>query len=232
FEAFQNRMQQVFPELDEILDEGEGALEEWWEAVKDSIEDKMPAARGVLDQLDFVGLFQQNTAVPSKDEIPFIPFRFHIVAAATSMTRAEFVEFQSRQARALREAVIASDDAPPALLAIAADEQEWVDLYLAALEQAQLLRDEAEVPPIRTQQHIVSLMATLASGILFGPAGNENRSNGDLLSFFDQVRTLYGHQDGLMADIDFMDPRQSERYVGEIPIPALPDFADFDLGLD
>src|SRR5690606_20708169 len=66
----------------------------------------------------------------------------------------------------------------------------------------------------------------------FGPAGNEIRSNGDLLSFFDQVRTLYGHQDGLMADIDFMDPRQSERYVGEIPIPALPDFADFDLGLD
>src|SRR5690606_18159466 len=38
--------------------------------------------------------------------------------------------------------------------------------------------------------------------------------------------------EGQMAPIDFMDPRQSERYTGEIPIPLLPDFADFDLGLD
>src|SRR3546814_6488196 len=28
-----------------------------------------------------------------------------------------------------------------------------------------------------------------------------------------------------------MDPRQSPRYIGEVPIPALPDAADYDLGL-
>src|SRR3546814_8555834 len=28
-----------------------------------------------------------------------------------------------------------------------------------------------------------------------------------------------------------MDPRQSPRYIGEVPIPALPDPADYDLGL-
>src|SRR5690606_2083970 len=106
------------------------------------------------------------------------------------------------------------------------------ELYLAGLEQAQLLRPEGEIPPIRDQQHIVSLMATLASGILFGPAGSEIRSDGDLLAFFEQVRKLYGHQEGQMAPIDFMDPRQSERYVGEIPIPLLPSFEEFDLGLD
>src|SRR3546814_11511029 len=36
---------------------------------------------------------------------------------------------------------------------------------------------------------------------------------------------------GQMADIDYMDPRQSPRYIGEVPIPALPDAADYDLGL-
>ena len=169
--------------------------------------------------------------MPSEDEIPFIPYRFHIMAAATTMTRAEFVAFQSAQAKALRTAILAADDAAPGLLALAANEQEWVDLFLAALEEAQLLRPEGEVPPIRTQAHVVSKMAVLASGILFGPAGSEVRSGGDLIGFFEQLRTLYGHRDGQMADIDFYDPRQSPRYIGEVPIPALPDFADYDLGL-
>src|SRR5690606_33136288 len=105
------------------------------------------------------------------------------------------------------------------------------NLYLAALEDAGLLRPEGEVPPIRTQAHIVSLMATLASGILYGPAGSEIRSNGDYLGFFEQVRALYGHKNGQMAAIEYMDPRQSPRYTGEVPIPALPDPADYDLGL-
>src|SRR3546814_17015015 len=90
---------------------------------------------------------------------------------------------------------------------------------------------EGDVPPIRTEAHIVSLMATLASGILYGPAGSEIRSTGDYIGFFEQVRALYGHQPGTMADIEYMDPRQSPRYIGEVPIPALPDPAAYDLGL-
>src|SRR3546814_255507 len=117
------------------------------------------------------------------------------------------------------------------LRALAASETQWTDLYLAALEEAGLLRPDGEVPPIRTQPHIVSLMATLAAGILYGPAGSDIRSDGDLLGFFEQLRTLYGHDQGQMADIDYMDPRQSPRYIGEVPIPALPDAADYDLGL-
>ncbi|MFA7603825.1 MAG: CARDB domain-containing protein, partial [Novosphingobium sp.] len=231
FEAFREQMAVSFPSLDDHLAGGEGGLENWWEAVKDHVSEQLPAARGVLDQLDFVGLYKANTAVPSEDEIPFIPFRFHILASATTMTRAEFVAFQTAEALSLRAAILAAADAPAPLLALAASETDWVNLYLAALEDAGLLRPEGDVPPIRTQQHIVSLMTTLASGILYGPAGSAIRSNGDILGFFEQVRTLYGHTSGQMAAIEFMDPRQSPRYIGEVPIPALPDRAAYDLGL-
>jgi len=39
------------------------------------------------------------------------------------MTRAEYVAFQSQQVRDLRTAILASDDAPGALLALAADDE-------------------------------------------------------------------------------------------------------------
>src|SRR3546814_18164725 len=64
-----------FPSLDDLLAGGEGGLDAWWDAVKDQISEQLPAARGILDQIDFVGLYQSNTATPSRDEIPFIPFR-------------------------------------------------------------------------------------------------------------------------------------------------------------
>ena len=116
-------------------------------------------------------------------------------------------------------------------MALAADEGTWVDLYLAALEDAGLLRPDGATPPIRTQQHIVSLMTTLASGILFGPAGTEIRSSADLLGFFDQVRELYGHEQDLLAEIEKWDLRQSDCFSGAVPIPALPTFDDYDLAL-
>ena len=98
------------------------------------------------------------------------------------MTREEFVSFQSQQARDLRQSILDSDERPGSLLALAGDEQAWVDLYLAALEQAGLLAAEDGVaPPIRERQYIVSLMTNLASGILFGPAGSDIRSDADLL---------------------------------------------------
>src|SRR3546814_11903062 len=92
------------------------------------------------------------------------------------MTRAEFVAFQTGQAKGLRDAILAAADAPPSLLALAASATQWTDLYLAALEEAGLLRPDEEVPPLRTQPHNVSLRATLASGLLYGPAGRGNRS--------------------------------------------------------
>src|SRR5262249_25054453 len=82
-----------------------------------------------------------------------------------------------------------------------------------------------------TQQHVVSLMTTLASGILYGPAGSAIRSSTDVAKFFDDLRTLYGNDDTRLAEIEYWEHRASECYEGDIPVPALPDFEDYDLGL-
>ncbi|MDH4349648.1 MAG: hypothetical protein OEW56_00680, partial [Gemmatimonadota bacterium] len=231
FEEFRAQMARYFPALDEHLEGGEGGLDAWWQAVKDEAGAIDPSYAPILDQIDFVGMYRDNLSAPGKCQIPFIPFRFHVVASATTMTREEFVAHQTAQAVDLRQAILQSPSAPGPLLALAADERTWVDLYLAALEDAGLLRPEGSTPPIRTQQHIVSLMGTIASGILFGPAGTSIRSDADLLGFFDQVRQLYGNDQNQMAEIEEWDPRESECYSGAIPIPALPDFADYDQGI-
>ena len=190
-----------------------------------------PGVGAALDQLDFEGLFNANAAVPGTCEQTFIPYRSHVYAAATTMTRAEFVEFNAQEARDLRQAILQSDNAPGALLALAGDEQVWVDLYLAALEDAGILRPDGDTPPIRERQYIVSLMSTLASGILFGPGGSDVRSTGDLLGFFDQLRELYGHRDGRLA-AHTLEGRQCDNgKVGDVRNSVLPEFEDYDLGL-
>ncbi len=231
FNAFRSRMASFFPDLDGLLEQGPNGLEAWWEGVKQKAEEVQPGLGQELGKLDFIGLYNKNAAVPDENTTPFIPFRFHVVATATTMTRAEFVAYQSKEARDLRTKILTSSIAPGALLALAANEQTWVDLYLAALEDAKLLRPDGETPPIRTQQHIVSLMTTIASGILFGPAGSDIRSDGNLVGFFEQLREIYGHDQDRMAEIEFYDPRASDLYSGEVPVPALPDFEDYDLGL-
>ena len=94
-----------------------------------------------------------------------------------------------------------------------------------------MLRDEGDLPPIREGEKIVSLMATLASGILIGPAGQEVRSSGDLLTFFDRVREWVGNDARQMGEVEFWDGRTSKCYGGEIPVPLIEQFEDYDLGL-
>src|SRR3546814_1778542 len=72
FDTFRDQMAASFPSLDSLLEGGEGGLENWWEAAKDLITEQLPAAKNILDQLDFVGLYQSNAATLSRDEIPFI----------------------------------------------------------------------------------------------------------------------------------------------------------------
>ena len=91
FDAFRTQMQAVAPELDSLLANGPGGLDAWWEAFKNKAADVNPAFKGILDQIDFVGEYNQNSAVPDDCVIPFIPFRFHVFGAATSMTRDEFI---------------------------------------------------------------------------------------------------------------------------------------------
>src|SRR5262249_32662594 len=78
-----------------------------------------------------------------------VTFQFQVTAWATALTRDEFVRRQSAEAEALRQAVLHDPTASPALAALAADRDTWVTAFLAALEQAGLLRPDDKAPPAR-----------------------------------------------------------------------------------
>src|SRR5262249_21777422 len=111
--------------------------------------------------------------VPDIFHIPVVPFQFHIVASATSLTRQEYVNQQTNFADRLRAAILQDSTATPALSTLAADQTTWEQMYLASLEEGGLLLPDGTAPPIRTDPKIISVMATLATGILAGPAGNQ-----------------------------------------------------------
>ncbi len=170
--------------------------------------------------------------VPDKCEIFFMPFRFNVMAAATPMTRAEFVARQTAEAEKLRVAVLADATANAALVNLAADRGAWVASYLGALEESGLLRPEDEAPPIRLDPKVISTMGVLASGVLVGPAGSTIQSPSSLAAFFEKVHEWYGDEPGQLAEIEFYELRESEECGEyEIPVPALPDYEDYDLGL-
>jgi len=117
---------------------------------------------------------------------------------ATAMSRDEFVEHQTVEAERLRAAILTDDTATSSLVALAADPQAWATLYLGALEEAGLLRAEDEAPPVREDPLLMSLMSTLAAGILVGPAGDEIVTSGSAAAFFENVREWYGHDSELI----------------------------------
>ncbi|TAK53398.1 MAG: hypothetical protein EPO25_10765, partial [Gammaproteobacteria bacterium] len=173
-----------------------------------------------------------NVEIPHKCVPLFAPFRFNVFAAATPLTRDEFIVRQTAEALALRDAILADATASVALVNLAADADAWVASWLAALEDGGLLRPEDEAPPIRTQPKVVSTLAILGSGVLIGPAGQQVRSTADLVAFFGQVRQWYGDTPGQLAPIAGWDERESDECGSyDIPIPELPEFADHDLGL-
>src|SRR5262249_9873045 len=120
-----------------------------------------------------------------------VAFKFQVTAAATVLTRDEFIQRMTADALRLRESVLADPTASSALLQLAADGDTWTQGYLAALEQVGLLRPEDQAPPIRQNPKVVSLAAVLASGVLAGPSGNQIITTGNLMDFFSQVRKWY-----------------------------------------
>ncbi len=223
------------PSLAPLLAKGAAGLADWWTAFKALVANGNPQLQGVLDQIDLVGEYNKNDAIPSDDVIPYIPFRFSIFAAATTMTRDEFITYMTNQALSLRDNIIKAEgtaNAPPAaLLALIADPTRFVNLEMAALESAGILQPENGIPPISTEEDIQSLMSVLASGILYGPAGSSIRSTGDLLTFFDNLLTLYGSDMTKTAQLaGSAVPGEGLFDVGT-PIPALQQFSDYNLGL-
>ena len=128
-----------------------------------------------------------------------IAFQFHIQASATVLTREEFIAQQTESALKLRDSILADNTASSNLVLLAADRELWIASYLGAIEAAGLLREEDDAPPVRENPLVLSMMATLASGILVGAAGEQIITNGDLLGFFSQLRTWYGHNEELLG---------------------------------
>ncbi|MCM8597201.1 MAG: putative Ig domain-containing protein, partial [Candidatus Accumulibacter sp.] len=166
-----------------------------------------------------------------------LPFRFDVAGAATPLTREEFIADQTRHARELRAAILADPAAPPGLAALAADAGQWQEGWLAALEAAGILRPVAEAPPIRENAKVMSLNATLATGILLGKGGDSYRTQSDLLGFFAKVQAWYGDTaqyagdaSAARAPIAYQEVRQIQEGSVEIPVPAMADPARLDFG--
>jgi hypothetical protein len=174
----------------------------------------------------------------TKLEALSMPFRFDTLGAVTPLTRDEFIADQTAHAKRLRTAILADATASSTLGVLAADEAQWVQGWLAALEVAGLLRPADEAPPIRNDELVLSLNATLATGILLGRGGENYRTQADLLGFFAQVQTWYGDTaryagdtQATKAPVDYYEYRKSDD--GEVysPVPVAPNRADYDLGL-
>src|SRR5207237_2130676 len=137
-----------------------------------------------------------------------------LVASATSMTRPEFVAQQLQQADQLRAAILKDDTAMPALATLAADQTTWENMYLASLEETGLLLPDGTAPPIRTDPKIISIEATLGSGILAAPAGQQVLTTGTLSAFFDKIRQWYGDDPTQLAPGDANAPHFTSNSLG------------------
>jgi hypothetical protein len=211
-----------------------------WEDFKQQVYDNIPSLRGQLDagpqSLDALApglaeLYASAAAVPDDLRLPFIPFKFNVVAAATTMTRDEFINKQEADAEKLRTKVLADATANPALLALAADKDGWQQGFLGALEEAGLLRPESQAPPIRSDPKVQSLLSVLSTGILYGPVGQQVAATGDLLAFFQKIHEWYGDTPGQLAPIAFYEHRENEVYSLDVPVPALANYSDYNLNL-
>ncbi len=175
--------------------------------------------------------------VPNFLQIPIVPFQFNIVAAATSLTTDEFVTMQLQEADQLRTAILADPTASTALTTLAADQSTWEDMYLASLEQTGILQPTGTAPPISTEPQVISAVATLATGILAGPAGQQIITDGSLSDFFNEVKTWYGNTPGVTAPSTNPPPSFTSNSLGIFgllqnanPIPDLPTYSQYNLG--
>ena len=145
-----------------------------------------------------------------------IAFKFNILATATVMSRDEFIAEQTSVALKLRNAILKDNEASTALVNLASNQQTWTNSYLAALESAGLLRQEDGIPPIRENTKVISLMATLASGLLLGSAGDTILTDGDLVSFFSKIREWYGHKPDRETDAKIPDLSDFDKQLTQV----------------
>ncbi len=163
------------------------------------------------------GAYSENPGVTA--------FAFNVQAAATPLTRDEYIAQQTQYAQTLRTNILADKTASSSLQALAADETNWTALYLQALTEAGLLRAVDEPPAVRDNPLIVGLEETLAAGILAGPAGKQIVTGGDLPTFFAQVESWYAPASTattpyVSQKTDTVSPHEPTTYYSFDPPPA------------
>ncbi|MCA9198980.1 MAG: hypothetical protein KDA87_15640, partial [Planctomycetales bacterium] len=198
---------QTYPGLRELNDHV-------WEELKTKLYGAFPALEreGVLDDgpagLDRIDpsirlIWDAFGGVPDLLTKGFVPFQFHVTAAATALTREEFIDKAALEAERIRQGILRDDsgDVPAALLVMAADADAWREAYFEGLTVSGLLRPEDVPPPTRERIPLVSLMSSLGAGIIAGDA-SDSIDQDDITVFFDKLREWYGHDPELLAPID------------------------------
>ena len=156
-----------------------------------------------------------------------LAFRFNITAAATPISRSEFIQDQIKHALKMRDAILGDSNASLNLKTLAADETQWIQGWLAALEEAGLLRPENQAPAIRENINVLSLTANLATGLLLSKAGENYKSQASIKAFFEQIQKWYGDTskwagdpEALKAKIAYYETRETEKGESiESPVP-------------
>ncbi len=129
-------------------------------------------------------------------QLESLSFNMWIMAAATPMTTAEYIAYQTGQAGRLRAAILADPAAPQSLLNLANSSSTWDSAYLAALTQVGLLLAEDAPPPVHESAQFTSSLVTLLAGALGGPGGSAiiaaNPLPDDWTGFFTRFRGWMG----------------------------------------
>ncbi len=122
----------------------------------------------------------------------------------------------------MRTAILADPTAPVSLQNLAADQTNWENLYLAGLEQAGVLLPDGTTPPISQNPLIMSEMATLATGLLAGPAGSGIISSGNVAEFFSDLLNWYGNDPDATSPVAYYNDHGN-------PVATPPTLSQFDL---
>ena len=121
-------------------------------------------------------------------------FTFNIMATATPLTAAEFIAQQTQEAEQLRQAIL---NDPDRLVVADGAGGECDELGRPVSDRPDPGGDSAarwmSRHQVRENPLVVSMEATLAAGILAGPAGDQIITTGNLTQFFAEVRTWYGN---------------------------------------
>ncbi|HUB24490.1 MAG TPA: CARDB domain-containing protein, partial [Tepidisphaeraceae bacterium] len=188
-----------WPDLSSIVDlngqfEAQGFAYAFAETVATNETFTLTAYPGLAQVLQQDPNFLQDL---TPDEEAELGFSFYIEAAATPMTSAEYITYQTNEANTIRTAILSDPNAPQILQLAAADETNWDDAYLQALEDTgQLLPSDAP-PQAQTSTAISSLMSIITAGLLGQPAGQSIIAAGNIDQFFAEVLSWYGSNDSL-----------------------------------